>query len=227
MKYSGRIASNLTLPRTKKVTPNVLTQLNDVLQPGDILVTRHRQAFTNLFLPGFWPHTALYVGSEADRQRLNIKTDQRHISHWNNNNRTFEALKDGLRFRPLEETLGVDAFVIIRPNLTQQDIADAISRVVVHAGKSYNFDFDFFRSDRLVCTEVIYRAYDGIKQIEIPLQERFGRQTLSAEDLLDLALDTTWATPIAVFGVGESKQSLVLGERVHQIVCKSYRETIA
>lgn len=227
LEYSGRIASNLTLPRTKKVTSIVLAGVETIIQPGDILVTRHRQALTNLFLPGYWPHAALYVGSEADRRRLEIVADQRHIEHWSNNNRTLEALKDGVRFRPLEETLAVDAFVILRPNLAECDIANAITRAVVHAGKGYNFDFDFFRSDHLVCTEVIYRAYDGINNFAIPLQELMGRQTLSAENLLDLALDTDWAKPIAIFGVGKSKKQLLCGETVGQVLHESYRDSSA
>ena len=223
LEYGGRLVAELILPRAKKVTKQERQQLRDILQPGDIFVTRHRRALTNLFLPGFWPHAALYVGYEDDRQALGVKADAKHLRYWQGNNCTFEALKDGVRFRPLQETLNVDAFVVLRPNLSQNHIAQALARVVPHAGKGYNFDFDFFRSDQLVCTEVIYRAYDGINNIEIPLVERMGRKTLSAEDLLDLVLDTDWGEPIAIFGVGDSRKELVSGQFVSKILDKSYR----
>lgn len=226
LEYSGRLVSELALPRTKKVTLEILAELESILQPGDIFVTRHRQALTNLFLPGYWPHAALYVGSESDRETLNIEADPKHLEYWNGENRTFEALKDGVHFRPLEETLSVDAFVVLRPNLTEKQISEAIGRVIVHAGKGYNFDFDFFRSDHLVCTEVIYRAYDEINDFSIPLQERMGRKALSAENILDLALDTSWASPIAIFGVGESKHELVTDERINGILIGSYRDPV-
>jgi hypothetical protein len=59
-----------------------------------------------------------------------------------------------------------------------------LGRAASHEGKGYNFDFDFLRSDRLVCTELVYRAFDGIGNVTIPLSERAGRPKLFAEDLL-------------------------------------------
>lgn len=224
LEYGGRLAAEIVLPRPKKVTLRERQQLSAILQPGDIFVTRHKRALTNLFLPGFWPHAALYVGYEADRQALGISADAKYLSYWTDNNCTFEALKDGVRFRALKETLNVDAFVVLRPNLSQASITQALNRVVPHAGKGYNFDFDFFRSDQLVCTELIYRAYDGINDIQIPLVERMGRKTFSAEDLLDLVLDTSWGEAIAIFGVGDSKKELVTGPAVSEILNSSYRD---
>jgi len=216
LEYSGRITAELTLPRPKKVTDAIRDELKKVVQPGDIFITRHSRAMTNLFLPGFWPHAALYVGYN-DAETSNQK-------QWSNKLCTFEALKDGVHFRQLDETLNVDAFVIIRPNLTESDKQNAINRVIVHAGKSYNFDFDFFRSDQLVCTEIIYRAYDGINNQSIPLKERMGRKTLSAEDLLDFALDTDWAKVITIFGVGKDKNKLIYNADAIKALEESYRK---
>jgi hypothetical protein len=68
-----------------------------------------------------------------------------------------------------------------------------------HEGKSYDFDFDFTRSDRLVCTEVVYRSYEGIGGVRFDLSRRAGRLTLAAEDLLRMALDRNVFEPLAVF----------------------------
>ena len=214
LEYGGRFVSEVVLPLEKKVTQPVQQELEKIAQPGDILITRHHHALTNLFLPGYWPHAALYVG--RNNRVLNN-------NGWGKNSRTFEALKDGVHFRQLSETLNVDAFVLIRPNFAQSEKMKAIQRVIQHEGKAYNFDFDFFRSDQLVCTEVIYRAYDGIDNKSIPLKERMGNQTLSAEDLLDLSLDTGWANVIAIYGVGESEESLTIGIEAVSILEKSYR----
>jgi len=200
LEIGGRIAAELGLPRPKKVTASIRNEVKEIVQAGDFFVTRHNHALTNLFLPGFWPHTALYVGDEHNRDALGITTEKslteseepltkseesmtKVAKFWRGPNCVLEAQKDGVRFRPLSETLCVDAFVVIRPNFAAPEKKRALLRALEHAGKRYNFDFDFFRSDQLVCTEVIYRAYDGIHGFEIPLQERIGRKTLSAEEL--------------------------------------------
>ena len=91
----------------------------------------------------------------------------------------------------------------------------------------YNFDFDFFSSDRLVCTEVIYRSYDGLDDIHFPLTERAGRKTLSAEDLLDYSLDAEAFEPVAIFGVNGCEADIVYGDAVRELLVASYRNGAA
>ena len=79
------------------------------------------------------------------------------------------------------------------------DIARVITRALGHEGKPYDFDFDFTRSDRLVCTEVVYRAYEGIGDVQFELTRRAGRWTLSAEDLLNMAVDGRHFEVVAVY----------------------------
>ena len=224
LETGGRLASELRDQWSPcRLDDDLRHQIDNLLQPGDVLICRHERALTNLFLPGYWPHAALYIGSEDDRRRMNITIDDDRASRWCGDRRVLEALKDGVLFRPLEETLAVDAVAVIRPKLDQNDLARGIARVVSHEGKLYNFDFDFFRSDRLVCTEVIYRAFDGLGPIRIPLQERSGRPTLSAEDLLDLAWAGSGFDPVAVYGGPTCPDRLVEGEEARDAISAANR----
>ncbi|MEE8460113.1 MAG: YiiX/YebB-like N1pC/P60 family cysteine hydrolase, partial [Phycisphaerales bacterium] len=192
----GRVIAEARLQwRTKRITEPTRRQIEALLNPGDVIITRHDDAMSNLFLPGYWPHAALYVGEPGQRQVL-------------------EARKDGVLFRTLDDTLAVDATVVIRPNLTARQIARALAQAITHEGKLYDFDFDFFRADRLVCTEVVYRAYDGVGDLHFELTRRTGRLTLSAEDLVKMAVENRGFRPVAVFGATGCPDTVVTGPDV-------------
>ena len=135
-----------------------------------------------------------------------------------------EARKDGVCFRELDDTLAVDAVAVIRPKLDRRDIARALERVITHEGKLYNFDFDFFSADRLVCTEVIYRAYDNVGALKFDLKQRAGRLTFSAEDLLDMAVDDRGFEALAMFGCEGCRDTLVTGPQARTVLAASYRQ---
>ncbi len=222
---AGRAASEFSVKDNKRVTDEVRAEIAAILEPGDVLVTRHAIALTNLFLPGFWPHAAFYVGTPAQRSALGVDVDEHRAGLWTDNVCTLEALKDGVHLRPLSETLSVDSFVVLRPGTDEDTIRRAIERAVAHEGKQYNFDFDFFTSDRMVCTEVVYRAFDGIGDLRFPLQERGGRKTFSAEDLLDYALDSGAFEPMAIFGVPGCEDRIAFGDSVRDLLLGSYRQS--
>lgn len=224
METLGRGVSELSIHENKQVGDAVRQQAAALLRPGDVLVTRHRYALTNLFLPGTWPHTALYIGTPEQRQQAGITITPEMQTFWGDQHCTFEALKDGVHIRTLAETLAVDYFMVLRPQLSQDGINSGIERVLAHRGKRYNFDFDFFRSDRLVCTEVIYRAFDGLENMHFPLIERAGRKTLAAEDFIDLALDHNLFSIEALFGYPTEQPSLATGDNLAELAAGTYRD---
>ncbi len=221
----GRLVADVHNPwHTKRVNRSVQSQLAELLAPGDVIVTRHDDALSNLALPGYWPHAALHIGSAAERARLSIDLDPDRATRWVDPVRVLEARKDGVLFRELTDTLDVDAVAVIRPHLSRAQLAQAISRAITHEGKLYNFDFDFFRADRLVCTEVVYRAYDGVGPMQFSLTSRAGRLTLSAEDLLDMAVENRGFEPIAVFGTSDTLQAVQTGPETGNALAASYRQ---
>lgn len=227
LEQAGRMIAEIGDHRNKRVTPEIQAKAHAILKPGDVIVTRHDLVASNLFLPGYWPHTALYIGTEQQRGELGIFLDEYIANKWIGEINVLEAKKDGVLFRPIAETLAVDEFVILRPQLSYESLAIALSRVCQHEGKGYNFDFDFFRSDQLVCTEVIYRAFDGLDTlnsngIEFKLIERAGRFSLSAEDILDMAMDDKGFKVVAAFGFNGCEQKLFVGNEVTGLVRDSY-----
>jgi hypothetical protein len=96
----------------------------------------------------------------------------------------------------------VDAFLLLRPRYSSpQQQKEAVEHALQHEGKLYDFEFDFTRSDRLVCTEVVYRSLEGHDGFHFDLIRKAGRVTLPAEDLLRQALDSGRMDVIAVAGL--------------------------
>ena len=154
-----------------------------LLEPGDIIITRHRDALSNLFLPGFWPHAALFVGDHEKGQ-----------------GEVVEARKDGVLLRSLSDTLSVDAFLILRANLGISVREGAAKQALTHVGKLYDFAFDFRQAHRLACTALVYRSWHGQAGVSFELGEQSGRLCLSAEDLIKQALENNDFNLIAYFG---------------------------
>ncbi len=187
---SGRAIADLRQPgikptgASKRIHPALRAEVVSHARPGDVFITRHDDALSNLFLPGFWPHGALFLGATQD-----LPPECAPLPHAGVSDTWFlEAKKDGVQIRPSAETLAVDALVVLRPPLPEPDIHRALQRALTHRGKPYDFLFDFRTADRLVCTEVVYRAFHGIAPVNFQLREVGGRLCLPAEEFLDQAL---------------------------------------
>jgi len=204
----------------KRITDDVRTELMAIVKPGDVFVTRHDDAMSNLFLPGFWPHAALYIGTDQDRAAISVDASDPEHQSTPGEVRFLESKKDGVLVRPAEDTLQIDACVILRPKISPKNLTTALNRALSHSGKLYDFVFDFASADRLACTELIYRTYNGFGGIDLQLIERAGRNCLSAEDLLTQSLKNNWFEVIAIFGVGNDVLSQ--GDKAHKVLVESY-----
>lgn len=220
--WSGRAVSELRQPGVKpsgapkRVSPALREEILGLVRPGDVFVTRHDDALSNLFLPGYWPHAALYIGSPEQRAAAGIALPPPLERRMAGPIRFLEAKKDGVLLRPAEDTLAVDSFIVLRPPLDAGGLTAALARAMEHADKPFDFAFDFRKSDRLACTNLVYRTYHGCGPLSFSLIEVSARPCLPAEELIDQALAQGF-TLVAACGIGNdeivtgSGASLALG----------------
>ncbi|OUW79439.1 MAG: hypothetical protein CBD77_02545, partial [bacterium TMED217] len=59
-----------------------------------------------------------------------------------------------------------------------------INNLYSFLGMEYDFDFDLTSGEKQTCSEIIYRSYNGVGNINLDLEEIFGTTTLSGDRLL-------------------------------------------
>jgi hypothetical protein len=160
------------------------------LVPGDILLERREWYLSNIGLPGYWPHAALYIGTPATRTEYfgqdpevaawlatkgadngNLEAYlQRHYpkayaAHLKSDSQghtlaVIEAISEGVSHTSLEHSALCDSLAVLRPRVTKVQVAQAIVMAFHYQGRPYDFDFDNRTDAALVCTELVAKAYE-------------------------------------------------------------------
>jgi hypothetical protein len=189
-------------------------EMDALLQPGDIMLSRKNWYLSNVALPGFWPHALLYLGApdkfdahfddpdvtawatgEAGRpSTLGQLLADRYPTAWlkyragqdGDPNRVIESISEGVVFNTMQHASG-DYMAALRPRLSRVAKAQALFAAFSHVGKPYDFDFDFATDHALVCTELVWRAYrpgPGKAGLDLPVGTLMGRRTMPANDIV-------------------------------------------
>jgi len=198
------------------VSEEQIASMRQRLLPGDVLFERHEWYMSNMGLPGFWTHTAMYVGTPAEREKyfsdpdtiswvrsqgiesgdLELLLKQRYPEAYvistsqledGHVPRILEAIAEGVSFTSLEYTGASDSIGVIRPSLSKREKAMAIVRGFHYSGRPYDFDFNFDTDSSLVCSEVVYKAYEaapGMKGVQFPLSEIMGRKVTTPNSMV-------------------------------------------
>lgn len=232
------------------ITETQIAAMLPKLQPGDVMLQRREWYFSNVGLPGFWSHAALYIGSAPERRayfddvevRAWVKqqgiTDgdfekllaQRYpqayatsltLQEHEHVPRVLEAISEGVSFTTLEHSAAADSLVTLRPRLSKREQAFAILRAFGYAGRPYDFDFDFQTDASLVCTELVYKAYEptpDFKGLRMQPQEIVGRLAIPANDIAR-DFDRDYQTPqqqwdMVIFLDGEERKKRAVGASV-------------
>jgi hypothetical protein len=207
-------AAELISPvRTKKranfISDKDLTWARSRLRAGDILLQRRNWYLTNLGIPGFWPHAALYVGSLAELDEefgtdardatLNLAPSKYLEQHLpkvfaalttldkeGRSPRVIEAVGEGVVLHPFEESGRADYMAALRPRLSDTQRLETLLRAFSHYGKPYDYNFEFSTDEAVVCSELVYKALqseDGTPTVSFPLTKQNGRFVLPPNDI--------------------------------------------
>ena len=180
------------------------------LKPGDIILTFSSGYLSNIFLPGYFKHVLSYTGKNnlkknkflnqvqlKDNQKKYIKSDHDII----------EANSDGVRTEELDSYLNgyANRIIAFRPNLNDDQIQVILKNLYSFLGIDYDFDFDLTSGEKQACTEIIYRSYNGMGNIDLDLNDILGYTTLTGDNLLSYFINDGESKLIFLAVESESK----------------------
>lgn len=186
-----------------------LAALRPKLEPMDVMLERRNWYLTNIGLPGFWPHAALFTGdleqldAHFDEALVSEKTRHGRLSEYlkaelpsvyqslaekdeyGDTKRVLEAIGEGVVFTSFEHSGNADYLAVLRPSLTPEQKLDALLRAFSHHEKPYDFDFDFVTDETIVCSELVYKSLQGLGPIQFELSPSAGRVVLTPNQIIE------------------------------------------
>lgn len=205
-KVAVRMSQIRTTKRDYLITPQILTKYQPQLKPGDILIQRRNWHMTNIGIPGFWPHVALYIGTPEELNAYfeelgfqpsdTIKALYPEAYAFMNTLaedgfpvRVIEAIRPGVVFQSLETSACCDYLGVIRPNLSKAEKYKAVLGALSHFSKPYDLNFDFTTDNELVCSELVYKSYKVAGDLPLKPEVINGRRLLPPNRLAEQAVE--------------------------------------
>jgi hypothetical protein len=181
------------------------------LQCGDVILERRNWYLSNVGLPGFWPHAALYTGTASDivttlgadpevtraygdlgayfgehfpePWKMLGQPDEKGHAHV-----ILEAVSEGVVAASLEHSCAADYVAALRPRKTPLERARAIERAFSFYGRPYDFNFDFATDDVVVCSELVVKSFEPTDStrggLGIPFAQVAGRRVVAPTDIV-------------------------------------------
>ncbi|HLE11117.1 MAG: hypothetical protein A2504_01525 [Bdellovibrionales bacterium RIFOXYD12_FULL_39_22] len=168
---------------------NIKQKVKNSLRPLDLLVDKTRYVFTDLFLPSYFGHAAIWVGTRKQLEEIGmwnhpaIRPYQKEIEQGKN---ILEVVLTGTRLNDFDSYFDVDEYVQVRDQSLLNDsgrVFQVYQDAFAQFNKSYDFLFSSQNSDKLICSEIIYYSYTYA-----PWQSRyiFGRYSFSPDEVIDI-----------------------------------------
>ena len=164
------------------ITIEQAIEMGQAMEPGDIVLQRRNWHLSNIGIPGFYSHAALYTGSMEkmdeyfasefpylgfDKFSEYVKSTFPKVyaayfvkDEHGYTGEIMEAIEPGVVLQSLAKSLDADFVVALRPNLlNKKDKLLALAVAFEEFGKPYDYNFDFDTTDTLVCSELVHNSY--------------------------------------------------------------------
>jgi hypothetical protein len=187
------------------------------MAPMDILLEKAPFRLTDYFIPGYWCHVGIWTGSEAELKALDVWDDLPKLhndavekygysgSDFQTAIRTghqiIEALRPGVQINTFQYFLNIDDLGVIRFKGQSDEQKKAyLLNAFRQIGKNYDFSFDVESTEEIVCSELVYVAFDDLVW---DTSKSLGRYTISPDQVARKLADESFE-PVLLFLNGRS-----------------------
>jgi hypothetical protein len=186
-----------------KLSPEERKQMEATYKPLDIMMEKTPFRLTDQFIPGYYGHVALWIGTEDELKQIGVWDNpliQKYHEAIRSGRHIIEALRPGVQINSLDHFLNIDDLLVVRHNnLSDEQKAEYILRAFAQIGKEYDFNFDVETDSKIVCSEIVYVVFHDI---EWPTKKQLGRYTISPDNVADKCVDGT-LEPVMMFRSGK------------------------
>lgn len=151
-------------------------------QPADIIATANRGTLSGRLIPGYFTHSAAYLGTEAQLRALGlwehpaIKPLHADILA---GKKVIHASDKDVHLASLTDVLDADRVLLVRPGgeqgLSRRDRRKSVVALASRMGMPFDFHFDATTPHELFCVELIQRS---IPTIKLDVETIYGRPTI-------------------------------------------------
>lgn len=190
-------------------------KINDLaskLRPLDILLEKTPFRLTDKFIPGYYGHVGIWLGTEKELRENGLWDLLPHYYQIAKERYSYdgppfqdsirqgkhivEALRTGVEINSLPHFLNIDDLVVVRANLCEGDISDlkpciapdAKQKYLIEAfkqiGKNFDFSFDVNTDDEIICSELAYRVF---MDIDFNTTRIFNKFSISPDQIAVMA----------------------------------------
>ncbi len=158
------------------------------MQPLDVLLEKTPFRLTDKFIPGYWGHIAIWLGTEEQLRTAGLWNDlsadlkeRIKSGHY-----VLEALRPGVQVNKLVNFLNIDDLAVMRPNFIKStaEAAYYLNRAQKQVGKEYDFNFDIETDKKIVCSELAYVVFDD-PEFNWAVGKSVGRYTISPDNVAE------------------------------------------
>ena len=203
--------------------PNALLTSKEILKPMDIIFDRSPFALTDFFIPGYFDHVALYLGTRKQLEEIGMWNSRAILPYQQeieNGKVILEAVREGVHLNTLENFLNVDELLVIRKNDILSNkilLSESLQRGMNQIGKAYDFNFDISTLDKVVCSELIYIVFGNVNW---PTEYRLGRPTVSPDNIAEIIFYNQTKFNLETFIISIKDQEMVVNNDLSLIADK-------